>query len=221
MRIAFALEDGRRVEGDWREFARERPGRKTLPPRIVHAYAGTAYAAQGRTAAASVVYVAKQTDARELYVALTRHSEDAHVVVESERLDAQCRQRQADHRIKPTLIAMRERLFREARQYREKANVVNSCADRAEFVRTGRVTLPDPERVTDPTTHAVSAARRLREAMAWLDPSRVVAPIWRLVGAGRAFAHELPPKLRLLIETLGERSRRGRNALTRDPSYDR
>ena len=74
VRIAFALEDGRRIEGDWREFARERPGRKTLPPRIVHAYAGTVYAAQGRTAAASVVYVAKQTDARELYVALTRHT---------------------------------------------------------------------------------------------------------------------------------------------------
>jgi conjugative relaxase-like TrwC/TraI family protein len=220
-RIALALEDGRRIEGDWREFARERPGGKTFPPRIVHAYAGTAYAAQGRTAAASVVYVAKQTDARELYVALTRHREDAHVVVESERLDAQCRQRQADHRIKPTAIAMRERLFREARQYREKANVGDFCADRAEFARTGRVTPPDPELVTDPTTHAVSAARRLREAMAWLDPSRVVAPIWRLVGAGRAFAHELPPTLRLLIETLSERSHRGRDVVTRDPSYDR
>jgi hypothetical protein len=57
--------------------------------------------------------------------------------------------------------------------------------------------------------------------MAWLDPSRVVAPIWSLVGAGRAFARELPPKLRLLIETLGERSRRGRDAVTRDPNYDR
>ena len=220
-RIAFALEDGRRIEGDWREFARERPGRKTLPPRIVHAYAGTVYAAQGRTAAASVVYIAKQTDARELYVALTRHRADAYVVVEGERLEAQCRQRQADHRIKPTLVAMRERLFREARQYREKANVVDFCADRVEFVRTGRVTLPVSERVTDPTTRAVSAARRLREAMAWLDPSRVVAPIWRLVGVGRAFAHELPPKLRLLIETLGERSHHGRNALTRGSSYDR
>ena len=116
---------------------------------------------------------------------------------------------------------MRERLFREARQYREKANVVDFCADRVEFVRTGRVTLPVSERVTDPTTRAVSAARRLREAMAWLDPSRVVAPIWRLVGVGRAFAHELPPKLRLLIETLGERSHRGRNAVTRGSSYDR
>ena len=171
--------------------------------------------------AASVVYVAKQTDARELYVALTRHTEDAHVVVESERLDAQCRQRQADHRIKPTSIALRERLFREARQYREKANVVDFCADRAEFVRTGRVTLPGLELVTDPTTHAVSAARALSEAMAWLDPSRVVAPIWRLVGAGRAFAHELPPKIRLLFETVSEHSHRERDTVTRDPSHDR
>jgi hypothetical protein len=116
---------------------------------------------------------------------------------------------------------MRERLFREARQYREKANVVDFCADRAEFVRTGRVTLPGLERVTDPTTHAVGAARRLREAMAWLDPSRVVAPIWRLIGAGRAFAHEAPPKLRLLVETLRERSQRARDGFARHPDYDR
>ncbi len=210
VRIAFTLEDGRRIEGDWREFARERPNKKTLPPRIVHAYAGTVYAAQGRTAAASVIYVARQTDAREIYVALTRHKEDAHVVVESERLDAQCRQRQADHRMKPTMIAMRERVFREARQYHEKANVVDYCADRVEFARTGRVALPGPEAAADLTIHAVSAARRLREALAWLNPSRIVVPIWRLMGRGHEFAHELPPKLRLeLWRKLGDGGEEG------------
>ena len=79
--------------------------------------------------------------------------------------------------MKPTMIAMRERLFREARQYREKANVVDCCANRGEFARTGRVTLPGPEVAADAMTHAVTAARGLREAMAWLDPSRVVVPI--------------------------------------------
>ena len=88
VRICFAVEDGRQIEGDWRTFARERPGKKTMPPRVVHAYAGTVYSAQGRTVAASIMYLAKQTDARELYVALTRHTEDAHVVVESERREA-------------------------------------------------------------------------------------------------------------------------------------
>ncbi|HEY1944866.1 MAG TPA: AAA family ATPase, partial [Roseiarcus sp.] len=221
VRVSFALEDGRRIEGDWREFARERPGRTILPPRVVHAYAGTVYAAQGRTADASVVYVGRPTDARELYVALTRHRHDAHAVVESGRLEAQCRQRQADHRMAPTLTAMRERLFREARQYREKVNVADYCADRAEFARTGRVTLPAPEVATDAMTHAVLAARRLREAIAWLDPSRVVIPIWRLFDRGREVARELPPKLATLLDTLRERGQRARDAYTRGSHYDR
>ena len=68
---------------------------------------------------------------------------------------------------------MRECVFREARQYREKANVADYCADRAAFTRSGRVTLPGPEVATDAMTHAVLAARHLREAIAWLDPSRV------------------------------------------------
>ncbi len=221
VRISFAAEDGRRIEGEWREFARKRPGGKTSPPRIVHAYAGTVHASQGRTAAASAIYVARQTDARELYVALTRHKEDAHVVVESERLEAQCRQRQADYRMKPTMIAMHERLFREARQYREKANVADYCADRAEFARSGQVTLPGPEVATDAMTHAVLAARRLREAITWLDPPRVIAPIWRLIGKGREFTRELPPKLAVLVETLRQRSHRVHDADVRAPNYDR
>jgi ATP-dependent exoDNAse (exonuclease V) alpha subunit len=68
----------------------------------VHAYAGTVYAAQGRTVAASVLHIASATDAREVYVGLTRHTDDAWIVVESERLDALCRRRQADPRVKPT-----------------------------------------------------------------------------------------------------------------------
>jgi ATP-dependent exoDNAse (exonuclease V) alpha subunit len=68
----------------------------------VHGYAGTVYAAQGRTVPASVMHLARATDSREVYVGLTRHIDDAWIVVESDRLDALCRRRQADPRMKPT-----------------------------------------------------------------------------------------------------------------------
>ncbi|MDX7070368.1 hypothetical protein SJZ94_24670, partial [Escherichia coli] len=69
------------------------------PPRITPALAGTAHAAQGRTSAAAVLYVGSSADARETYVGLTRHRQEAQVVVERDRLDALCRQRQADARL--------------------------------------------------------------------------------------------------------------------------
>nr|NKR04291.1 AAA family ATPase [Escherichia coli] len=82
-RLRLALEDGRALEVAWSDLAQQpRFGRKRSQPRIVHAYAGTAYAAQGRTSSAAVMYVGAATDAREIYVGLTRHRHEARVVVE-------------------------------------------------------------------------------------------------------------------------------------------
>ena len=55
---------------------------------------------------------ASPTDARQVYVGLARHTDDA-----------LCRRRQADPRMNPTSNDLRERLFREAQQYVEKRNV--------------------------------------------------------------------------------------------------
>ncbi len=72
VRLRLALEDGRSLEAAWSDLAQQpRFGRKRPQPRIVHAYAGTAYAALGRTSSAAVMYVGAATDAREVYVGLT------------------------------------------------------------------------------------------------------------------------------------------------------
>ena len=172
---------------------------------------------------ASVLYLARQTDAREIYVGLTRHNHDARIIVESDRLDALCRQRQADYRMKPTTTAMRERLFAETRQYREKANVVDYCANRDEFVRTGLVALPTPDTPALIAARAVIAARNLRDALLRLVPDRLLVPIWRLAEAGRALRRELAPKLAEIMR-LGNAPRsvgRPPQELDRGPSYER
>ena len=89
------------------------------------------------------MYVGAGTDAREVYVGLTRHRHEARVVVERDRLDALCRQRQADPRVPATDTMVLERLCREARSYREKANVVDYAADRVVFMRDGVLGLPE------------------------------------------------------------------------------
>jgi conjugative relaxase-like TrwC/TraI family protein len=218
--IAIELEDGRRVEGAWRSFSRERPGKSTPSPRLVHAYCGTAHSVQGRSAVASVMYIAVPTDAREVYVGLTRHMEDAHIVVERGRLDALCRQRQVDHRINPTETEMRERLFAEARQYREKANVIDFCADRSAFTRTGKVDLPRPETGKWKIERAVLGARALRDALARLDPSRLRMPVWQLIDRGRSLTLELAGRLAILTKDLEHRERT-KLSKSRDQAYDR
>jgi len=220
-RIAFRLEDGRQVDVHWQELSGERRGKKPLPPRIVHAYAGTVYSVQGRTAAASVVYVSSPTDAREIYVGLTRHTEDARLVIESERLDAICRQRQTDSRMKPTSADLRDRLFREAMQYREKANVVDYCADRSEFVTTGTIDLPHVDSQKSLVARAVFASRSLRQALTWPEPARLVAPVWRLVEQGRKLTRDLPPELAAVVRAARDRMWLARDRAGRGPSYDR
>jgi conjugative relaxase-like TrwC/TraI family protein len=221
LRVAFMLDDGRRIEDDWRCFARERLGKKVRPPQIVHAYAGTVYAAQGRTAAASVIYVAAPTDAREVYVGLTRHINDSRIVVERERLDALCRQRQTDHRINPTETAMRERLFDEARRYREKANVADFCADRSPFIRTGYVNLPNGSGEKWTIERAVVAARAFRDAHNVFDSSRLVTPVWRLIEQGWNSACALPEKLRAIVDNRQYRDRRMDKTTERQMTHER
>jgi conjugative relaxase-like TrwC/TraI family protein len=87
-RVGIRLEDGRLIHDAWAGFANRRRCHHAGVPKIVHGIAGSAYAAQGRTASAAVHYVGSVTDARETYVALTRHRHDVRIVVESERLDS-------------------------------------------------------------------------------------------------------------------------------------
>jgi len=164
IRAAIRLEDGRLIEDAWSGFAQQRRRRHAGIPKIVHAVAGSAYSVQGRTAPATVHYIASAADARETYVALTRHRHDVRIVVESDRLDAACRARQVDPRIVPTRPAMLEVLFNEARRYGEKANVVDHIADRVKFIETGLIDLPKPRGRLD-IGAVVEAARRVERAV--------------------------------------------------------
>lgn len=183
-RLHLCLEDGRAIEVAWAQLAREpRFGRKPTQPKIVHAYAGTTYAAQGRTCSAAVMYLGAGTDAREVYVGLTRHRHAAQMVVERDRLDALCRQRQADPRMPSTDAMVLERLFTEARGYREKKNVVDYATDRVEFVRDGGLRLHERAALGLDMGRAIRAARALCEAAARVGADRLVVPAWRLVDA--------------------------------------
>jgi len=206
-RLRLALEDGRVIETPWTELARKlRFGRKKLQPKIVHAWAGTAYAAQGRTCSAAVMYLGAGTDAREMYVGLTRHRHEARVVVERDRLDAMCRQRQADPRIPATDTMVLERLFREARTYHEKANVVDYAADRVAFMRDGELGVREHVAPGIDVGRAVRAARALREAAAWLGIERLVVPAWRVIDAyGRRLTRTPGPAARALVAQLARR----------------
>jgi conjugative relaxase-like TrwC/TraI family protein len=144
VRLAVRLDDGRVIEDAWSGFSQKGRRHHAGIPKVVHAIAGSAYSVQGRTALAAVHHIASAADARETYVALTRHRHDVRIVVESERLDAACRARQEDPRMPPTRSALQERLFSEARRYHEKANVVDHVADRMSFITTGIVELARP-----------------------------------------------------------------------------
>ena len=167
-RLTFRLEDGRTIEDTMAGLVPEAPGRGRRParslPRVTHAYAGTVYAAQGRTVAEAVLYVGSATDAREIYVGLTRHRHDAMVVVERERLEAAVRVRQADLRLRPSDAELHERLYVESCRYNEKRNVVDYVEDRATFIRTGVLPPPRAELVLD-IRRGFEAGRKLRAVM--------------------------------------------------------
>jgi hypothetical protein len=163
VRLAIRLDDGRLIEDAWSGFAQKGRRRHAGIPKIVHAIAGSAYSVQGRTAVATVHYISSSTDARETYVALTRHRHDVRIVVESERLDAGCRVRQEDPRMQPTKSALQERLFNEARRYNEKANVVDHVADRMRFIEAGLLELADEKKKIS-IAFVTEAARRIESA---------------------------------------------------------
>lgn len=221
VRLRLALEDGRALEVAWSDLAQQpRFGRKRPQPRIVHAYAGTAYAAQGRTSSAAVMYVGAGTDARELYVGLTRHRHEARVVVERDRLDALCRQRQEDARIPATDAMVLERLFREARTYSEKVNVVDHAADRVAFVRDGSLGTREPIGQGIDVPRVMRAARLLREAMAWLGVEQIIVPTWRLVDAyGRRLTQAPARATRALVDELARRLGRPDSLPERDRGH--
>lgn len=218
VRVRLELEDGRALDTAWEQLAREpRFGRKLNLPRVTPALAGTAHAAQGRTSSASVLYVGFATDAREVYVGLTRHRHEARVVVERGRLDALCRQRQADSRLPPTDAAVLERLFTEAGRYREKANVADYVVDRAAFVRTGVLDLAEPVAdlgVGRALAAARALARVLRELGLRVGVSRLgAAMLGRRLAERSRSAHEPA-----LVATL--RARLGRAAPARGRDRD-
>ena len=180
-RLAVRLEDGRRVEDALAGFVPGSPRRgrsARVLPRITHAYAGTVYAAQGRTVAEAVLYVGSATDAREVYVGMTRHRADVTVVVERDRLEAAARMSQADPRLRPSDAELRERLYVESRRYSEKRNVVDHVEDRAAFVHTGTLPPPRLERDLD-VRRGFEAGRRLGAVMREVAATPRLA-LWRL-----------------------------------------
>jgi hypothetical protein len=67
----------------------------------------------------------------------------------------------------------------------------------------------------------VLAARGLREAVAWLDPSKLIAPLWWLIERERGLARELPSELNAIVNKVRERNDRTRNDKERGATYDR
>lgn len=144
--VTLRLGDGSTLTSPWMALTNPRPPRaKTDPiPRVVHAYAGTTYAVQGRTVDAAVFHIGSRTDAREAYVAMTRHRHDAAVIVDGSRLVKAFEQDfdvAADNaralsdvaeRSDPRLLALQD----EATRLDEKANVYSVMALPAEPSQT-------------------------------------------------------------------------------------
>jgi conjugative relaxase-like TrwC/TraI family protein len=223
LHMAVQLESGREIGATFEEFAREPVGRRRRePPRIVHSYAGTVYSAQGRTTAASVIYVSKPTDAREVYVGLTRHRYDATLVVERDRLEAAVRMRQTDPRTIPRQADLLERLYQESRTYREKANVVDFVEDRIGFIRTGVTPSSASVTGTSNVSRAFAAGRALRAVLRAIEaaPRLMLSQLPRIV---RSIERAVPSRVAEVISALRNElatKRRGTSP-SRRPDYGR
>ena len=201
--VTFALDNGSVVGDRWAAFARSRIGRLPDAPRISHAYAGTVYAAQGRTVPAAVLYLSQASDARELYVGLTRHVHDASIIVEQSRLDAAVRSRQANPRNDPSKIAMLEALFVEAQRYVEKGNVVDFIDDRQTFIDTGVVRPPRPTPALD-IAGAARSARKITQVDVERSSHAIRLVLQRsavLLRRVRAIVHPIEQRIRFLLPT--------------------
>jgi conjugative relaxase-like TrwC/TraI family protein len=199
-RLAIRLEDGRLIEDVWSGFVQKQRRRHAGIPKIVHSVAGSVYSVQGRTSLATVHHIAGATDARETYVSLTRHRHDVRVVVESERLESACRARQEDPRMAPTRSLLLERLFKEARQYHEKANVVDHVEDRMRFIATGQIELP--RRQERPSVGmAAEAARRVELAAQYIGvQGRGVTTQLRHLAMSVLSDRRIPEGVKVIIE---------------------
>ena len=217
LRLAVRLGDGRAVEDAFLAFVpggtrRRRRVAQSLP-QLSHAYAGTVYSVQGRTVAETVLYVGSATDAREVYVGMTRHRQDATVVVERERLEAAVRVRQADPRLHPSDTELHERLYVESRRYSEKRNIVDHVEDRAAFIRTGVLPPSLPEPALD-IRRSFEAGRKLRAAMREVAaaPGLMLVQVVRLAqSVERGLAsrvHDIAARLRTSVPARTEESRR-------------
>jgi conjugative relaxase-like TrwC/TraI family protein len=204
-KVAVRLDDGRLIEEQWALLVREQRRRSPLPPRITSAYAGTAYSVQSRTSAAAVLYVARPTDAREIYVGLSRHRIDARVVAERDRLYAAAWLRQSDLRVAPSETAIRERLFTEARSYAEKANVADYVDDRIAFMRTGQIEI----RRDAPSlnlSRVAQAAQRIFEATWETSGDRpLTVPVWRLVESMRHMQRQVSERVAEVVRAVRAR----------------
>lgn len=205
LKLTIRLEDGRLVEEQWASLVRPQRGRSVHLPRVSLAYAGTAYSVQGRTSAAAVLYISKNTDAREAYVGLTRHRLDARVIAERDRLEAAVRQRQIDRRIIPSNTAIRERLFAEARSYAEKANVVDYVRDRIAFIRSGEIEISQNASSLN-LGRVAQAVRRLLEAI-WdeAEDRSLSVPFWRLVERMRHMQRQISERVTEVIRSVTTR----------------
>lgn len=204
-KVAFRLDDGRLIEERWALLIRGQRRRTPLPPRITSAYAGTAYSVQSRTSAAAVLYVAKPTDAREIYVGLTRHRVDARIVAERDRLEAAARQRQSDIRVAPSETAIRDRLFTEARSYAEKANVADYVDDRIAFMRTGQIAiLRDAPSLN--LGRIARAAQRIFEATWERSGDRsLIVPFWRVLENMRHMQRQISERVAEVVRAVRAR----------------
>jgi conjugative relaxase-like TrwC/TraI family protein len=206
--VAVRLDDGRLIETQWASLVQELPGRLPNPPRISTAYAGTAYSVQGRTSAAAVLYVAKPTDGREVYVGLTRHRIDACIIVERDRLEAAVRKRQTDSRRGPSETAIREQLFTEARSYAEKANVADYVVDRINFMRTGQIDIRRQTRSLN-LGHVAQAAQRICEVAREMSTDRsLLLPAWRLVESVRQIQRQVSQRVAEVVRVVTARIER-------------
>lgn len=205
VKVAVRLDDGRMIKTEWESLARERAEGPPGPPRISLAYAGTAYSVQGRTSAAAVLYVAKPTDAREVYVGLTRHKVDAYVVAERNRLEAAVAKHQLDPRKVPGEAAVRERLFNEATSYAEKINVVDFADDRIEFARTGQLQMRREAGSLNVGRVARAAWRMLEASRETSADASLTIPVWRLIDSARHIRQDIAQRVRQTMQTIKNR----------------
>jgi hypothetical protein len=149
-----------------------------------------------------VLYIAKPTDAREVYVGLTRHKIDAYVVAERDRLAAAVQRRRIDVRAAASNIAIYEQLFSEARSYAEKANAADYVEDRIDFMSTRTIKLRRDARSLNLGIVA-RAAQRIFEAARDISSHRsLILPNWRLIESMRHVQREASQRLAEVVRVV-------------------